>query len=48
MVIADSLPYTADLPKSIVASPDGRTLYYAAQQVESNIWIVRRAEAKSP
>jgi len=42
-VIADSLPYAADVPKSIVASPDGRTLYYGAQQVESNIWIVRRA-----
>jgi hypothetical protein len=28
---------------SIVAAPDGRTLYYGAQQVESNIWIVRRA-----
>jgi len=47
-VIADSLPYAADLPKSIVASPDGRTLYYGAQQVESNIWIVRRAAAKNP
>lgn len=42
-VLTDSLPYPADLPKSIVASPDGRTLYYGAQQVESNIWIVRRA-----
>jgi len=45
-VIADSLPFPADVPKSIVASPDGRTLYYGAQQVESNIWMVRRAAAK--
>ncbi len=47
-VIADSLPYPADLPRNIVASPDGRTLYYGAQQIESNIWIVRRAAAKGP
>ena len=47
-VLADSLPYPADLPKSIVASPDGRTLYYGAQQVESNIWIVRRAAMENP
>ncbi len=47
-VIADSLPYPADRPRSIVASPDGRTLYYGAQQVESNIWIVRRAGGKAP
>jgi hypothetical protein len=26
-----------------VAAPDGRTLYYGARQVESNIWMVRRA-----
>ena len=45
-VIVDSLPYGADLPKSIVASPDGPTVSYGAQQVESNIWIVRRAAAK--
>jgi WD40 repeat protein len=42
-VIADSLPYPPDRVRSIVASPDGKTLYYGAQQVESNIWIVRRA-----
>jgi len=42
-VIADSLPYPPDRPRSIVASPDGRTLYYGAQQIESNIWVVRRA-----
>jgi serine/threonine-protein kinase len=47
-VIADSLPYPPDRPRSIVASPDGRTLYYGAQQVESNIWVVRRAGTKEP
>ena len=26
----------------VVASPDGRTLYYGARQLESNIWIVRK------
>jgi hypothetical protein len=46
-VIADSLPYPPDRQRSIVASPDGRTLYYGAQQVESNIWVVRRADPKS-
>jgi WD40 repeat protein len=43
-VIADSLAYPPDRPRSIVASPDGRTLYYGAQQIESNIWVVRRAD----
>jgi hypothetical protein len=34
---------------SIVAAPDGRTLYYGARQVESNIWLVRRApEGRTP
>jgi hypothetical protein len=47
-VIAASLPYPADVPKNIVAAPDGRTLYYGAQQVESNIWIVRRAAKENP
>ena len=28
---------------SIIASPDGRTLYYGARQIEANIWMVRRA-----
>lgn len=45
-VIADSLPYAAGVPKSIIASPDGRSLYYGAQQGESNIWIVRRTARK--
>ena len=47
-VIAESLTFPADVPKNIVASPDGRTLYYGAQQIESNIWIVQRAVTKTP
>ena len=46
-VIADSLPHPPDLHQYIVASPDGRTLYYGARQVESNIWIVPRAGAEN-
>ena len=29
----------------MVASPDGRTLYYGAQQTEANIWMVRQPKA---
>jgi serine/threonine-protein kinase len=42
-VVAARLPYPPDLVRSIVASPDGRTLYYGARQVEANIWLVRRS-----
>ncbi|MEO7998504.1 MAG: protein kinase, partial [Gemmatimonadaceae bacterium] len=41
-VVADSLRYPPDLTQSIVASPDGRRLYYGAQQMESNIWMVKK------
>lgn len=44
-VIADWLAYPRDRPRNI-ASPDGKTRYNGAQQVESNIWIVRRTAAK--
>ena len=40
--IRGTLPYPPDGSRSIVAAPDGRTLYYGAQQVEANIWIVKR------
>ena len=43
-VIANSSAYPPDRPRNI-ASPYGNTLYYRAQQVESNIWIVRRTAA---
>ncbi len=36
-------PFPPDQLGSIVASPDGRTLYYGAQQVEANIWLVKRS-----
>jgi eukaryotic-like serine/threonine-protein kinase len=42
-VLSTALPYPPDEQGSIVAAPDGRTLYYGARQVESNIWMVRRA-----
>jgi eukaryotic-like serine/threonine-protein kinase len=38
-----SLPYPPDILGSIVASPDGRTLYYGARQIEANIWLVKRS-----
>jgi hypothetical protein len=43
--ISGDLPLPPDPFGGVVASPDGRTLYYGARQLESNIWIVRRSEA---
>ena len=40
--IAAALPLPPDDMWSIAASPDGRTIYYGAQQVEANIWKVER------
>ena len=40
--ITGALPYSPDDSRTIVASPDGRTLYYGAKQVEANIWMVKR------
>jgi eukaryotic-like serine/threonine-protein kinase len=42
-ILSPALPYPPDQLLNIVAAPDGRTLYYGARQVESNIWMVRRA-----
>jgi hypothetical protein len=44
------VPLTLPLPPdnvmwSVAGSPDGRTLYYGAQQVEANIWKVERPAA---
>ncbi len=47
-VIAANLPYPPDQLGSIAASPDGRTLYYGAQQVEANIWLVKRSARGTP
>jgi eukaryotic-like serine/threonine-protein kinase len=48
-ILSAALPYPPDQQGSIVAAPDGRTLYYGARQVESNIWLVRRApEGRTP
>jgi len=44
--IAGQLPYPPDPLGSIVASPDGRTLYYGATQSQSNIWLVRRPDLR--
>ena len=43
--VAGSLPYKPDLLASIAVSPDGKTLYYGARQVEANIWLVTRRPA---
>ncbi|MEO7043304.1 MAG: hypothetical protein ABI035_13665, partial [Gemmatimonadaceae bacterium] len=45
--ITGKLPYPPEQSQDIVASPDGRTLYYGAERAEANIWMVRRAGAKS-
>ncbi|MBK9242235.1 MAG: PD40 domain-containing protein [Acidobacteria bacterium] len=39
------LPLPPDGDFTIVASPDGRTIYYGAQQVEANIWKVAAPQA---
>jgi eukaryotic-like serine/threonine-protein kinase len=44
--ITGTLPYPPDVSASIVASPDGRTLYYGALQEEANIWMLRRPGAE--
>jgi hypothetical protein len=36
------LPLPPDGDFSLTASPDGRTLYYGAQQLSANIWKVER------
>ncbi len=46
-VLAQSLPYAPDQYGSIVASPDGRALYYGARQVESNIWMVQQGTGEA-
>ncbi|HWG32899.1 MAG TPA: protein kinase [Gemmatimonadaceae bacterium] len=40
--LTGTLPYPPDVSAAIVASPDGRTLYYGALQEEANIWMMRR------
>ncbi len=42
--IAVTLPLPPDDLWSIAASPDGRTIYYGAQQTEANIWKVERSK----
>lgn len=44
-VISAALPYPPDQNASIVAARDGRTLFYGARQVESNIWLVKKTAA---
>ena len=41
--ITGELPYPPDPLAGVIASPDGRTLYYGARQTQANIWIVKRA-----
>ena len=42
----DMVPLPPDDVWSIAAAPDGRTLYYGAQQLEANIWRVERASPR--
>ncbi len=44
--IPGTLPHPPDPFGGVVASPDGRTLYYGARQLESNIWLVTRSDGK--
>jgi hypothetical protein len=41
-VVPVSLQYPP-APESIAVAPDGRTIYYGAQKIESNVWKVERA-----
>ena len=41
--VAGTLPHPPEPLAELVASPDGRTLYYGARQSEANVWMVRRA-----
>jgi Tol biopolymer transport system component len=39
------IPVTLPLPaarEAIAIAPDGRTIYYGAQRIESNVWQVQR------
>ncbi len=47
-VLTAALPYPPDQMGNIVAAPDGRTLFYGARQIESNIWLVRRTSKATP
>jgi hypothetical protein len=40
--VMKALPYPPDLLRSLGIAPDGKTIYYGAQQVEANVWMVRR------
>ncbi|HKP16485.1 MAG TPA: protein kinase, partial [Gemmatimonadaceae bacterium] len=46
--LGGSLPFRPELIGGIIASPDGRTLYYAARQSQANIWIVRQSSPTQP
>ena len=41
--VTGTLPSPPEALAELVASPDGRTLYYGARQSEANIWMVRHA-----
>ncbi|HYN10068.1 MAG TPA: protein kinase [Vicinamibacterales bacterium] len=43
------IPVTLPLPaarEAVAIAPDGRTIYYGAQQIESNVWKVERAGSR--
>jgi Tol biopolymer transport system component len=41
--VMGTLDLPPDLAGGVIASPDGRTLYYAARQTQANIWILRQS-----
>jgi len=32
--------------EAVAIAPDGRTIYYGAQQIESNVWKIERAGSR--
>jgi eukaryotic-like serine/threonine-protein kinase len=44
--VTGTLPHPPELTGGVIASPDGRTLYYTARQTQSNIWLVTRSARK--
>jgi hypothetical protein len=43
--VTGTLPFPPELLNGVVASSDGRTLYYGARQMEANIWLVKRVNS---
>jgi Tol biopolymer transport system component len=46
--IRGELSYQPDDGSTLSIAPDGRTLYFAASEVQSNLWMVRRGSPTTP